>query len=47
MIFGEKIKIKVYINQHNSVSDIILYHDFFCVQVNDFRNNTKHEKLNC
>jgi hypothetical protein len=30
MIFGEKIKLKVYVqNQHDFVSD--MYYDFFCV----------------
>jgi hypothetical protein len=33
MIFGEKIKLKVYVNQHDSVSDVqtLHGHDFVCV----------------
>jgi hypothetical protein len=34
MIFGEKIELKVYVNQHDSVSDIqtpLCGRDFFCV----------------
>jgi hypothetical protein len=34
MILGEKIELKVYVNQHGFVSDInkLLHgHDFFCV----------------